>query len=58
MSADLEPLIAELLVLRASGFLTDHQRRYPRWELPNAELQHLLQLGVGGVILQIGRAHV
>ena len=56
MSADLEPLIAELLVVRASGFLTDHQRRYPRWELPNAELQHLLQLGVGGVILLGGSA--
>ena len=51
MSSDLERLIAELLVVRASGFLGDHQRRYPRWELANAELKSLLELGVGGVIL-------
>ncbi|NDC14473.1 MAG: glycosyl hydrolase family 3, partial [Synechococcaceae bacterium WB9_2_170] len=51
MSADLPRLIAELLVVRASGHLADHQRRYPRWELANAELQHLLAKGVGGVIL-------
>ncbi len=51
MSSELGRLIAELLVVRASGFLGDHQRRYPRWELANAELQSLLELGVGGVIL-------
>ena len=43
--------VAELLVLRASGHLSDPQRRYPQWELPNHELQRLLQDGVGGVIL-------
>jgi beta-glucosidase len=46
MSGSVDPrlrrLIASLLVVRASGFLSDHQRRYPRWELPNAELQQLL----------------
>jgi len=51
VSSELGRLIAELLVVRASGFLGDHQRRYPRWELANAELQSLLELGVGGVIL-------
>jgi beta-glucosidase len=51
VSSDLGRLIAELLVVRASGFLGDHQRRYPRWELANAELQNLLELGLGGVIL-------
>ena len=51
MSSELGRLIAELLVVRASGFLGDHQRRYPRWELANAELKSLLELGVGGVIL-------
>lgn len=51
MSSELGRLIAELLVVRASGFLGDHQRRYPRWELANAELQQALELGVGGVIL-------
>ncbi|MFQ6539903.1 MULTISPECIES: glycoside hydrolase family 3 N-terminal domain-containing protein [Aphanothece] len=47
----LRRLVAELLVVRASGHLADHQRRYPRWELANAELRELLELGVGGVIL-------
>ena len=48
--------VAELLVLRASGHLSDQQRRYPQWELPNCELQRLLQNGVGGVILLGGSA--
>ena len=50
-ATDLRRLIASLLVVRASGFLADHQRRYPRWELANAELRALLAQGVGGVIL-------
>jgi beta-glucosidase len=49
-------LIHQLLVVRASGKLADHQRGYPRWELPNAELQRLLEAGVGGVILLGGSA--
>jgi beta-glucosidase len=52
----LQRLIASLLVVRASGFLADHQRRYPRWELANAELRQLLEQGVGGVILLGGSA--
>ncbi|MFM7677054.1 MAG: glycoside hydrolase family 3 N-terminal domain-containing protein, partial [Synechococcus sp.] len=32
------------------------QRRYPRWELANADLQRLLAAGVGGVILLGGSA--
>ncbi|MGB1417386.1 MAG: glycoside hydrolase family 3 N-terminal domain-containing protein [Synechococcus sp.] len=43
--------VAELLVVRASGHPHDNQRRYPRWELSNNELQTLLADGVGGVIL-------
>jgi beta-glucosidase len=49
-------LIHQLLVVRASGKLADHQRGYPRWELANAELQELLEAGVGGVILLGGSA--
>jgi len=52
----LEHLIASLLVVRGSGHLLDSQRRYPQWELANAELQSLLKLGVGGVILLGGSA--
>lgn len=49
--------VAQLVVIRASGSLFDHQRRYPRWELPNADLQHCIEsLGVGGVILLGGSA--
>jgi beta-glucosidase len=43
--------VASLVVVRASGHLTDPQRRYPRWELPNFTLRRLLAEGVGGVIL-------
>ena len=43
--------VASLLVVRASGHGGDRQRRYPRWELANAELKRLLESGVGGVIL-------
>ena len=48
--------VAELLVVRASGHRDDLQRRYPRWELGNADLQRLLSDGVGGVILLGGSA--
>ena len=48
--------VAELLVLRASGHLSDQQRRYPQWELANSDLQRLLQEGIGGVILLGGSA--
>jgi len=52
----LRRLVASLLVVRCSGHLSDAQRRYPRWELPNADLQRLLAAGVGGVILLGGSA--
>ncbi|MFU8886425.1 MAG: glycoside hydrolase family 3 N-terminal domain-containing protein [Cyanobacteriota bacterium] len=52
----LRRLIASLVVVRASGLLADHQRRYPQWELPNGQLQELLAAGVGGVILLGGSA--
>ena len=48
--------LAALLVVRASGHLADPQRRYPRWELANPDLQRLLAAGVGGVILLGGSA--
>ena len=48
--------VARLLVVRASGHASDGQRRYPRWELTNADLKRLLEGGVGGVILLGGSA--
>jgi len=56
LPTDLHRRVAELLVVRASGHLTDEQRRWPRWELDNANLQRLLAEGVGGVILLGGSA--
>jgi beta-glucosidase len=52
----LRRLIAGLVVVRASGTLSDHQRGYPQWELTNGALQTLLQEGLGGVILLGGSA--
>jgi beta-glucosidase len=49
--------IGQLIVVRASGFLYDHQIRYPAWEPPNAKLrQWLATLNLGGVILLGGSA--
>lgn len=49
--------IAQMLVVRASGFLFDHQIRYPAWEPPAATLHRwVADLGVGGVILLGGSA--
>ncbi|MGA9380671.1 MAG: glycoside hydrolase family 3 N-terminal domain-containing protein, partial [Phormidium sp.] len=46
-----------MIVVRASGYLFDHEIKYPQWEPPAAKLQHLIaDLGVGGVILLGGSA--
>ena len=55
-AGDLRQAVARLLVVRASGHATDRQRRYPRWELSNHDLEQLLGAGVGGVILLGGTA--
>ncbi len=49
--------VAQMVVVRATGFLFDHQIRYPQWEPPNEQLyQWIGELGVGGVILVGGGA--
>ncbi|MFM8293923.1 MAG: glycoside hydrolase family 3 N-terminal domain-containing protein [Microcystaceae cyanobacterium] len=49
--------IGQLIVVRASGFLFDHQIRYPQWEAPNERLKAWLStLNLGGVILLGGSA--
>lgn len=56
-SLSLEQQIAQLLVIRTTGHLFDHQIAYPQWEATNAQLRHWLgDLGVGGVILLGGSA--
>ena len=49
--------VAQMVVVRASGYLFDHQIQYPDWEPQGAKLRYWLeQLGVGGVILLGGSA--
>ena len=48
--ADLRRQVAELFIVRASGFNLDSQRLYPNLEVSNANLKRLLEAGVGGVI--------
>ena len=56
-SLSLEQQVAQMVVVRASGYLFDHQIQYPAWEPPSSLLQHWVQdLGVGGVILLGGSA--
>ncbi len=53
----LPELVAQMFVVRASGYLFDHQIRYPEWEPTADKLRHYLKnLGVGGVILAGGSA--
>ena len=59
---DLESLslverVAQMVVVRASGYLFDQQIQYSAWEADNQTLQFYLgDLGVGGVILLGGSA--
>ena len=49
---DLRAKIGQLIVVRASGYLSDRQRRYPQWEADNQTLESWLRdLNLGGVIL-------
>lgn len=44
--------IGQLIVVRTTGHIFDHQIRYPQWEATNQQLQTWLQnLNLGGVIL-------
>jgi beta-glucosidase len=53
----LQEQVAQMIVVRASGYLYDHQIQYPRWEPPNQTLHTWIsQYGVGGVILLGGSA--
>lgn len=56
-SLSLAEQVAQMIVVRASGHLFDHQIQYPAWEPPADLLRHYLQdLAVGGVILLGGSA--
>lgn len=56
-SLSLAEQVAQMIVVRTSGHLFDHEIRYPAWEASSQTLQYYLQaLGVGGVILLGGSA--
>ncbi|MEL7358090.1 MAG: glycoside hydrolase family 3 N-terminal domain-containing protein [Cyanobacteria bacterium J06560_6] len=48
--------VAQMMVVRTTGHLFDHEVEYPQWEAKNEELKRVLSLGVGGVILLGGSA--
>ena len=52
--SELTKRVAELFIVRASGYGLDSLRKFPQWELSNDELKRLLAKGVGGVILYGG----
>ncbi|MBE9221897.1 beta-glucosidase [Cyanobacterium stanieri LEGE 03274] len=48
----LQEKIGQLIVVRTTGYLFDHQIRYPAWEANNQQLQTWLwEYNIGGVIL-------
>jgi len=56
-SLSLEQQVAQMVVIRATGYLFDHQIRYPDWEPPHDVLKSwIAEWGVGGVILVGGSA--
>ncbi len=48
--------VAQMIVVRTTGHLFDHEVAYPQWEATNPALEKYLDLGVGGVILLGGSA--
>ncbi|ACK65284.1 glycoside hydrolase family 3 domain protein [Rippkaea orientalis PCC 8801] len=53
----LKQQLGQMIVVRASGYLFDHQIRYPAWEPSNEKLRHWIEtLNLGGVILLGGSA--
>ena len=52
-SLSLAQLVAQMIVVRTTGHLFDHEIEYPAWEASNAQMEYYIgQLGVGGVILK------
>ena len=56
-NSSLKKQIGQMIVVRTTGHLFDHQIRYPHWEADNSTLQRwLTELNLGGVILLGGSA--
>jgi len=52
----LEQQVAQMVIVRASGHLFDHEIRYPVWEATGERLRQWVEQGIGGVILLGGSA--
>lgn len=52
----LEEQVAQMMVVRTTGHLFDHEVEYPQWEATNEQMRRYLSLGIGGVILLGGSA--
>ncbi|MEO1622215.1 MAG: glycoside hydrolase family 3 N-terminal domain-containing protein, partial [Cyanobacteria bacterium J06632_3] len=52
----LEEQVAQMMVVRTTGHLFDHEVEYPQWEASNTDMKRYLEMGVGGVILLGGSA--
>ncbi|MEM7062064.1 MAG: glycoside hydrolase family 3 N-terminal domain-containing protein [Cyanobacteria bacterium P01_B01_bin.77] len=51
-SLSLSQLVAQMIVVRTTGHLFDHEIEYPIWEATQPQMEHYITtLGVGGVIL-------
>lgn len=56
-SLSLAAQVAQMLVVRTTGHLFDHEIQYPQWEADRPTLERLIgEMGVGGVILLGGSA--
>lgn len=55
-SLTLEQQVAQMVIVRASGHLFDHEIRYPAWEPTEEVLRQWVEMGVGGIILLGGSA--
>ncbi|MGB7249811.1 MAG: glycoside hydrolase family 3 N-terminal domain-containing protein [Phormidesmis sp.] len=55
-SLPLPEQVAQMIVVRTTGHLFDHEVEYPQWEASNPQLKTYLERGVGGVILLGGSA--
>ena len=51
-SLSLSQLVAQMIVVRTTGHLFDHEIEYPQWEATHKQLEHYItDLGIGGIIL-------
>ena len=55
-SLTLEEQVAQMMVVRTTGHLFDHELEYPQWESSTADMKRYVELGIGGVILLGGSA--